>query len=198
MNALDVLGLDAALAREAAVRYLLDHLGAPYIWGGHRIETGVDCSGAVMAAWIAAGIVPEKVRGHFAADDIERSVKSVSREELQPGDLVFYGSKLKPGATHVMMYAGEGKVVGATGGGHLTTTVEKAREQDAAVKVKPYDYRKDIRGYGQAPVGPAGQDFKKVPFPYWKWALIGGGSAAALGGLIYMVSSVVPRRGALD
>ena len=172
--------------REAAARFLLDRLGTPYIWGGRDPSYGLDCSGAVDVAMEAAGIVPKGHAVRFAADDLERSLESISKGDLQVGDLVFYGSRLKPGATHVMMYVGEGKVVGATGGGRNSTSPQIAREQDAAVKVKNLDYRKDIRGYGRLPIG---KPLNYVKPSFW-WTLTGGMAAAALlGGGIYLYTS---------
>lgn len=160
----------------------------PYIWGGHTATHGFDCAGAVVAAWIAAKIVPERVRGKFAADDLARSLKSISRSDLDIGDLVFYGSWWR-GVSHVMMYAGEEIVIGATGGGPKTKTVSDARDRDARVKAVSLDYRSDIRGFGQAPVGA---DLKHVPPSKLKW-WVGGIGLVALGGAGLWVGGIRPR-----
>jgi cell wall-associated NlpC family hydrolase len=186
----EVTADEAYMLRSAALRYIIDRFGVPYLWGGHT-DKGYDCSGVVAAAYDAAGIT-KKSAGVFNAPAWERSLKKINKDDLQIGDLVFYGSIFSPGATHVMMYAGEGKVVGATGGGRSTTTVEIANQQGAAIKQKPLDYRKDIRGYGQAPVGVV---LKYVPATaYWKWALVAGAGTVALAGTVYgLINYIKPR-----
>ncbi len=54
--------------------------------------------------------------------------------------------------THVMMVMEDGKVIGASGGGPSTTSVAKAEEQNAKVKILPANYRSDLRSYGRLPV----------------------------------------------
>ncbi len=71
---------------------------------------GFDCSGLTLYAyWRGAGIDI----GEWTGKQYE-SGKRVSLEELQPGDLVFWGDGDDAGSTtHVVMYVGDGKVVEA-------------------------------------------------------------------------------------
>lgn len=134
------------MSGQSAVAWLRDHLGTPYLWGGKDPSRGLDCSGAVVAAWRAAGLgLP-----WMSAADLEKAAESVSRGALEAGDLVFYG---KDRASHVMMYAGNGQVIGASGGGRSTLTTDIAKKQGAEVKVLPVDYRDDVRGYGRVGSG---------------------------------------------
>jgi cell wall-associated NlpC family hydrolase len=97
-------GTPAAAA--TAVQFAHDALGAPYQWGGSG--PGYDCSGLTSAAWGAAGVgLP-----HSAAEQYN-SVAHISRDELQPGDLVFYYSDIH----HVGMYVGDGKIIHAPNAG---------------------------------------------------------------------------------
>lgn len=84
-------------------------LGDKYYWGG-RSAWGVDCSGLVNLAFRAWGLdLPRN------ADDQFRASKSVSRENLKPGDLIFSADAAKPAAiNHVMLYSGGGKLIEAT------------------------------------------------------------------------------------
>ncbi len=87
---------------QKAVNFALAQLGEPYSWGGTGPGSW-DCSGLVMKAWAAAGIsIPRVVGPQYAAS------KHISASQLQPGDLVFYGSM-----SHVGMYLGKGRVIHA-------------------------------------------------------------------------------------
>jgi cell wall-associated NlpC family hydrolase len=78
-------------------------IGKPYGWGDAG-PTYYDCSGLTMTAWKAAGVsLP-----HNAASQ-HGDTKRISASQLQPGDLIFYGSDLH----HVALYEGGGWVVHA-------------------------------------------------------------------------------------
>jgi cell wall-associated NlpC family hydrolase len=124
-------------------------IGTPYIWGGSDPGKGFDCSGVVVWALQQLGLEPKKFDGTAAELHKKSSLVLVP----QVGDLAFYGS-LFGGVSHVMVYMGDGKVIGASGGGSSTTTAAKAREQNAMVKILPVDYRSDFRGYGRLPYKP--------------------------------------------
>jgi cell wall-associated NlpC family hydrolase len=78
-------------------------IGHPYGWGDAG-PTSYDCSGLTMAAWAAAGVS----LAHFTVTQHSQT-KRISASDLQPGDLVFYGSDLH----HVALYVGGGWVVHA-------------------------------------------------------------------------------------
>jgi hypothetical protein len=78
-------------------------VGKPYIFGAEG-PGGYDCSGLTKVAWAAVGVHLE----HYTGDQI-REGRSVSRSELQPGDLVFYGSPVH----HVGIYVGNNTMVHA-------------------------------------------------------------------------------------
>jgi cell wall-associated NlpC family hydrolase len=93
-----------------AVAFAERQLGVPYLWGGTG-NGGYDCSGLVQAAWHAAGIDLPRTT-YDQADTGSR----VTRDQLQPGDLVFSNND-----GHVQMYIGGGRVIEAP---HTGATVQ--------------------------------------------------------------------------
>ncbi len=87
-----------ALVNEAA-----KYLGTRYVYGGSS-PSGFDCSGLVQYACRKQGISV----GRSSRDQFRNGV-SVSRDNLQPGDLVFFGSGGR--VSHVGIYAGGGQMI---------------------------------------------------------------------------------------
>ena len=95
----------------AALAWAYAQLGKPYRYGGAGPRS-FDCSGLVMRAFAAAGIsLP-----HSAAAQ-QHSGRRVPLSQLQPGDLVFWGSP----AYHVGIYVGGGRILDAP---HTGTDVQ--------------------------------------------------------------------------
>jgi cell wall-associated NlpC family hydrolase len=87
-----------------AVKFACAQIGKPYVWGADG-PGSYDCSGLTMAAWAQAGVsLPHN------AYKQRQVVRSISRSQLQPGDLVFYYSDVH----HVGMYVGNGWLVHAS------------------------------------------------------------------------------------
>jgi cell wall-associated NlpC family hydrolase len=81
--------------------------GAPYRNGGIDPSSGFDCSGFVKYVYQQHGVnMPREVRDQF------RVGKSVDRDQLEPGDLVFF-STVAPGASHVGIVIGGDQFVHA-------------------------------------------------------------------------------------
>lgn len=81
--------------------------GAPYRNGGIDPVAGFDCSGFVKYVYAQHGVnVPREVREQF------RVGKNVDRDQLEPGDLVFF-STVAPGASHVGIMIGGDQFVHA-------------------------------------------------------------------------------------
>ena len=88
---------------QQAVNYALAQVGKGYVMGTTGPST-FDCSGLMYAAYKQVGIsLPRTSQAQFSAGT------SVSKGDLQPGDLVFYYG----GITHVGMYIGNGQIVHA-------------------------------------------------------------------------------------
>jgi peptidoglycan DL-endopeptidase CwlO len=63
----------------------MQYLGIPYRWGGASPSTGFDCSGFVMYVFAQVGVsLPHNAAMQYGYGS------PVSRENLQPGDIVFF------------------------------------------------------------------------------------------------------------
>jgi peptidoglycan DL-endopeptidase CwlO len=78
-------------------------VGDPYVWGAAG-PSAFDCSGLVMWAYAQVGISLM----HFTGDQWNEG-EHISRDQLEPGDLVFFFSDI----SHVGMYVGNGLMVDA-------------------------------------------------------------------------------------
>ena len=80
--------------------------GIKYKYGGSSPETGFDCSGFVNYVYKKAANVklPRTTRG------ISRYGQSISKHELEPGDLVFFNT-MRKAFSHVGIYVGDGKFI---------------------------------------------------------------------------------------
>jgi peptidoglycan DL-endopeptidase CwlO len=108
-----------------AVRFAFSQLGKPYRWGAAG-PNSFDCSGLTMASWKAAGVgLPHSAALQWA------QVRHVSRDQLKPGDLVFYYGNIH----HVAIYIGDGKMI------HAPTYGED-------VEIAPVDAA-PLHGYGR-------------------------------------------------
>jgi peptidoglycan DL-endopeptidase CwlO len=90
--------------RAVAVQAALSRIGSPYSWGGSG-PSAFDCSGLVMWAFQQQGIsLPH------SSQALASGGQPVSRDQMQPGDLVTYYSD----ASHVGIYIGDGMMVHAS------------------------------------------------------------------------------------
>jgi cell wall-associated NlpC family hydrolase len=98
-----------------------------YRYGGSSPSTGFDCSGLMMWSWAQVGVgLPRTSRAQFA------STQRISMSQIQPGDLVFYGSPVY----HVGMYVGGGMMIDSPSTGK-------------AVSIRPVGYVGRVSGVGR-------------------------------------------------
>ncbi len=88
--------------------------GIHYKYGGNSPATGFDCSGFVRYVFRNAAnlSLPPTARA------IAQIGKSVKKDELQPGDLVFFNT-LKSAFSHVGIYLGDNKFIHAPSKGKV-------------------------------------------------------------------------------
>ena len=87
--------------------YARQFVGNPYRYGGTSLTNGADCSGFVMSVYAHFGYSLNRTSSAQASNGV-----AVSTSNLQPGDLLFYGSG--GGINHVAIYIGGGQVVHAS------------------------------------------------------------------------------------
>ena len=85
------------------VAIAMQYLGVPYQWGGASPSTGFDCSGLTSYVYAQIGVTLP----HHAASQYQLG-SPVSRDQLQPGDLVFFNE-----LSHMGMYIGGGSFIHA-------------------------------------------------------------------------------------
>ncbi|WP_406284014.1 NlpC/P60 family protein [Embleya sp. NBC_00896] len=96
-----------------AVNWAQTKLGTPYLWGGEGSAADggrFDCSGLTQAAYETVGIKLPRV-----ANDQWNAGRHPSRDQLLPGDLVFFATDLRDPRSihHVGMYVGNGQMIHA-------------------------------------------------------------------------------------
>lgn len=112
--------------RQELVDYALQFVGGRYRYGGNDPHTGVDCSGFTRYVMQnGAGVSLSRSSGSQAAQG-----RSISAEEMRPGDLIFYGNGRS--INHVAMYIGDGQVV------HAST-------ERTGIKTSPWNYRAPVK-----------------------------------------------------
>ncbi|GHG64274.1 bifunctional lytic transglycosylase/C40 family peptidase [Streptomyces griseocarneus] len=100
-------------AAAGAIYFAQEKLGTPYLWGGDgtKEDNGrFDCSGLTKAAYESVGIELPRV-----ANDQWNAGPHPKRDELLPGDLVFFAHDLKDPRSihHVGLYVGGGYMINA-------------------------------------------------------------------------------------
>jgi cell wall-associated NlpC family hydrolase len=90
------------------VLYALGLVDTGYRFGGKNPEAGLDCSG--MVSHIYQTTLGLKVKG--SAADIARQARAIERQDLRPGDLVFFNTSNRS-FSHVGIYIGDARFVHA-------------------------------------------------------------------------------------
>lgn len=107
---------------QAVLDNALSLTGIQYKYGGNSPSTGFDCSGFVRYVFSQATnlTLPPTARA------IAQIGKTVKKDELQPGDLVFFNT-LRSAFSHVGIYMGDNKFIHAPSSGK-TVRVENMQD----------------------------------------------------------------------
>ncbi|MDR2240147.1 MAG: C40 family peptidase [Zoogloeaceae bacterium] len=100
---------------EEVVLFSFGLLDSKYRYGGKNIDSGFDCSGLVSYVFNQA--VGMRLTGNVS--DIARKGRVIPRDEMQPGDLVFFNTEGP--YSHVGIYLGDGRFI------HAPSSKGKAR-----------------------------------------------------------------------
>ena len=92
--------------------YAMQFVGYPYVYGGSS-TSGFDCSGFTQYVYKNFGVTLNRTAAAQSSNGT-----AVSRSNLQPGDLVMFGSPIN----HVGIYAGGGRIVHAANPSRGVTT----------------------------------------------------------------------------
>ena len=108
---IDEIRNSVAFTSNPILEYASNFLGVPYVWGGTS-PVGFDCSGFTQYVFAHFDVTLPRV-----SQEQQNVGELISRANLQPGDLVFFGTP----AHHVGIYVGNGKMINAPHTGAVIT-----------------------------------------------------------------------------
>jgi len=143
------LGRLAALEPPSAANILktaFSQVGLPYRFGGTSPATGFDCSGFVSWVYGQSGIKLPR-----SSPEMSGLGRAVARQDLVPGDLVFFGRKKR--VTHVGIYTGNNSYI------HSPSRGKSIQESSLDERARGEYYvgaRRLLPGFKPAPAAGAG------------------------------------------
>lgn len=119
-------GGSGAVTGKAVADAAMKYIGVPYVLGGED-ASGMDCSGLVQRVYADLGIeLPRLVSGQMNA-----GTPVASLADAQPGDLI-----VTDNAEHIVIYAGNNKVIHAPYEGRTVSHVERWFDESDIVTIR--------------------------------------------------------------
>ena len=127
--------------KELVITYALSFIGTPYKWAGNNPLTGWDCS----------GFIQEVLKAHDLLDGYDNSAQMIfeymakngSSSSMERGAILFFGKDIN-NITHVALSLGNNVMLECGGGDASTTSLERAKEQGAFVRIRTIASRSDF------------------------------------------------------
>ncbi|HID0768192.1 TPA: C40 family peptidase [Clostridium botulinum] len=110
--------------KELIVRKAKEMLGKPYKWGGDTLEEGFDCSGFIY--YVYKNTIEIDI-GRTTYDQIKQGV-SITKNQLQIGDVVFFGSEDIP--HHAGIYLGNDEYIHSPKSGDVVKISKLSNRND--------------------------------------------------------------------
>ena len=123
---------EAEFDKDFLIKYAYNYLGQPYMWGGNSFK-GIDCSGFSGAIYYAMGkFLPRDASQQIKQGDVvEYSIvdkevngenhKLMVADNLEVGDLLFFGNVKSKKVTHVAIWIGNNQYIHSSGKVHVTS-----------------------------------------------------------------------------
>jgi hypothetical protein len=109
--------------RRQLVSVAQQFIGVPYRWGEAKTGQGFDCSGLAMMIYQLIGLdMPRISRDQF------RQGRQIDRDQLRPGDLVFFATDWSGQVSHVGIYQGQGIFIHAPSRGKTVSRASLATD----------------------------------------------------------------------
>ena len=131
-----------------------------YLWGG-TVAPNYDCSGLMQAAFRSVGV--QLPRDAYQQESFLMAIAwqdlSHLLEQLQPGDLIFFGTSTK--ATHVGLYLGDGQYIHSSGIQHGRDGIGIDSLDTTSDNPVSRHYLSELRGAGQVVKSFSPEDLAK-------------------------------------
>lgn len=129
----ELVSYESSDSANSIVDTALQYVGYSYVSGGSSPETGFDCSGFTKYIYGLYGIELNRVSGDQAYNGTP-----ISREDLQPGDLVLFSYYGSDSIGHSAIYIGNGEIVHAANSSRGVTidTIESGYYDDNYVTAR--------------------------------------------------------------